>query len=84
MAFDFRRLMTPEQRERYDAHELYAAEQRQRAVKMDNDTLANTIEYFMTQSAIPRTWIATDPVYDAQLFHVLLPEMVKRLRGLKP
>lgn len=80
MPIDFRRLMTPEQRARLDAQKEFHARDLAEARAMDDETLANKIEYFMTQSTSVRKWAPGDPVYDAVLVYSLIPEAARRLR----
>ena len=78
MPLDFRKLMTPEQRAKYDAQREWF--ERDVAQAMDDDSLANKLEYYLSQCEQVRKWVPGTPVYDSALHHVLLPEAARRLR----
>jgi hypothetical protein len=80
MPLNFRKLMTPEQRAKYDAQREWFERDVAQARAMDDDTLANKLEYYLSQSEQVPKWVPGTPVYDAALHHVLLPEAARRLR----
>ena len=80
MPIDFRKMMTPEQREKWDEYRAYEADNKTRFAAMDDDTLANTAEYYMSQMSGPQRYGPGCPVYDAAFFHGIVPELLKRAR----
>jgi hypothetical protein len=80
MPLDFRKLMTPEQRVKFDAQQEWFHRDVAEAQAMDDDTLANKLEYYLSQSETVHKWVPGTPVYDSALHHVLLPEAARRLR----
>ena len=85
MAIDFEKLierkLTPEQlaerRELRADFEIRQAEFGQLA----DDDLCNTAEYYLAQMRSPLRFAAGEYVYDAVMWHVILPELLNRLRG---
>lgn len=80
--FDFKRLLSPEQRRELE----HAEQERQRFRAMSTPELAKALAYYRSNSAGPRhadgTFMAPGyPVYDAALHHLLLPEAIDRLRA---
>lgn len=79
---DFRKMMldgmTPERKKAYLGHEEYVARRVEDAEQMDAPSLVATFRYYMTQCTQPANGPEA-PVYDSQLWYVLLPELLKRL-----
>lgn len=76
MAFKFK--LTPEAEARY--REVRDMEERALA-KFANMTDANLISsarYYMAQCE-PKRWAPGEPVYDATLWHIILPELMRRV-----
>lgn len=77
---DFKKLLPKEIQEHWqENHERVIAKKLEYA-NMSNDTLANTTEYFLTQMKEPRKWLIGDCVYDATFYHIILPELLRRIR----
>lgn len=75
---DFRSLLTDEQRRKIALRDAMYAEQRRRFASMTNDNLTASARYYMGQMR-DITWKPGEPVYDAVFWHVIIPEMLKRL-----
>lgn len=84
MAFDFLRFVSPEVRARIEArrasHERDIAEVR----AMDDKTLCETTERYLANCQFPFQWQPGEPVYDGVVAHVIIPELVRRLRKGQP
>lgn len=72
---DFRKLLTPEARDRLDKHKGQVA----RFGAMSDQELQERAQYFLDNCATPK-WRPGDPVYDAVVWHVILPELIRRLK----
>lgn len=72
--------LTPEAYDAYVQRRDQVNSRRDEAGRMTNVTLASTAEYYLNQCQAPSQWGPADCVYDAQLYYVLLPEMIKRLK----
>ncbi len=70
--------LTEEQRARIAARDEMYRSQRARYGAMSDETLVASTRYCMGQMVDPR-WSPGEPVYDAVLWHVILPELLRRL-----
>jgi hypothetical protein len=75
---NFRLALSEEGKQRLDRAEA----QRIQWAAMTDQELGNSLEYCMNNSAPPK-WAPGEPVYDAVLWCVALPEAIKRLKGGK-
>ena len=80
MAFNFVKFLTPEQQERIEwkrrAHEGDVAEAR----AMSNEELCAKTEYYLANCDFPYRWQPGEPVYDGVVAHVIIPELVRRIK----
>ena len=79
---DFRRLLTPELRAKWDQYREFEADQKARYRQMSNENLIASAQYCLGQMGGPREWGPGAPVYDSAFFHAILPEMMDRLRNI--
>lgn len=77
---NFRKLMTPKQRKKWDRYREFEAEQKHKFRKMTNSNLIVSTQYFMSQMRGPYEYGPGTPVYDAAFFHAIMPEILERLR----
>lgn len=77
---DFRKRMTPEQREKWDKYRKFEAKQKQRYREMTDENLIVSTQYCMSQMEGPYKYGPGLPVYDAAFFHAIVPELLERLR----
>lgn len=79
MVIDFRKLMSEEAQKRHvEADEFYARD----FIKfrnMTNKNLRASAKYYMTQMKEPWKHEFACPTYDAVFWHVVIPELLKRL-----
>lgn len=71
--------LTPEAQARADQYKEWLEKKRWQFERMTDGSLAVSTEYYMRQAA-PKNYAPGEPVYDATLWHVILPELLKRLR----
>lgn len=76
---DFRKMMTPEQRERFDRDQEYIAREHARHRRMSNADLVKYAQNCINNAEGPRKYPAPVPVYDNAVWHFVLPELIRRL-----
>jgi hypothetical protein len=76
---DFRELMTPEQRERFDRDQEYIARERLRHSSMSNADLAAHAQRCVDNSEGPRKYPAEVCCYDNAVWHFVVPELIRRV-----
>lgn len=47
---------------------------------MDDASLAASAEFWMQHCVAPRRVLPDEPIYDSTFWHVIVPEMIRRLR----
>lgn len=77
---DFKKFMTPEQLAAYNVRADWHKAEVEKVKNMTPATLALAVEYCMTQAQAPQHYQPGTPVYDAQLWYIYLPELLRRLR----
>lgn len=81
MSIDFLKHLSPEARERIErqrqAHERDVAETRE----LSNEALCERTEYYLKNCQFPHQWQPGEPVYDGVIAHVIIPELLRRVRG---
>lgn len=78
MTFDFSKL-TPAARERIEQSREWATERRIEFANMTDETLIATAQFYMAHMVAPRQFAPGEPVYDATMWHIILPELLRRL-----
>lgn len=76
MPIDFKKLLSPEARERLARHK----RQVEHFASMTKEELVNRAEYYISNCA-PTKHQKCECVYDAVVWHVIIPELIKRLKG---
>lgn len=80
MGFDYLKFMTPEMRARVEwkrqAHERDVAQAR----NLSNDELCEKLEYYLSNCDFPYRHQPGEPVYDGVVAHVIIPELVRRIK----
>lgn len=71
--------LSPDAQARRAANIAYELERKTEARKMTTSTLINAVRMCLNQMPPVRRWSGADCVYDGQFYHVLLPEILKRL-----
>jgi len=74
-----RSIFTPDALARHEGLEANYAEDCKKFAAMTDEQLAETVAYFLHHCERPR-WSRGEPVYDAVMWHNLIPEMMRRLR----
>lgn len=75
---DFMRLMTPEARARVEEWRAVAACRKQETEALSDENLVAKARYYMKQMQEIR-YAPGEPVYDAEMWHVIIPELLRRL-----
>ena len=82
MSIDFLKFLSPEARqrvlERQDAYEKRCAEARSMTIQQ----LCEHVELCLSQTEFANRYVPGEPVYDGAIAHVLIPEMIRRLRSV--
>lgn len=79
MSFDLTRLLTPEARERIEQSRERAAEKRIEFANMTDESLVASAKFYMGNMQQPRLFAPGEPVYDATMWHIILPELLRRI-----
>lgn len=63
--------------------EARASEEARRAVfaNLDNGDLAASAQFWLAHCEAPRRFNSSEPIYDATFYHIIVPELIKRLKG---
>lgn len=81
--FNFLKHLSPEERARIEsrrkAHEKDVAEVR----AMSDEELCERTEYYLKNCDFPHRYQPGEPVYDGAMAHVVIPELLRRIRGAK-
>lgn len=72
--------MTVEAAARVAFHQQNAETNRARFAQMSDESLVATAGYYMRQMT-PVDYAPGEPVYDATMWHVILPELLRRVAG---
>lgn len=70
--------LSPEAQARAAEYELWAAESRQRMASLDDENLVATAKLYMANMT-PLRFAPGEPVYDATMWHIILPELMRRV-----
>lgn len=80
MTLDFLKFLSPERRaaieKRRQNYERDVAEAR----ALSNEELCERTTYYLSQSQFAHQWLPGEPVYDGVIAHVIIPEMMRRLK----
>ncbi len=71
--------LSPEARERFKATQEWYVRDVAEATQFTDAELVRKVRYYMANSAQAQKWAPGEVVYDAALWHVLVPELLKRL-----
>lgn len=71
---------SPEAQARIDANRAFADEKRRTFSMLRNDELVATAKFYMAQMT-PLAFAPGEPVYDATMWNIILPELLKRLEA---
>lgn len=78
---DFRQRLSPEARAQLEACERHHAQKVAEVQGLDDEAFAAYIEANVENCETLSRWRAGDPVYEATLAYVIIPEVIRRLRG---
>lgn len=70
--------LSPEAEARYAETRAYEEEQKARFANMTDDNLLSSARYYAAQMQ-PMAWPPGTPVYDATFWHIIVPELMRRL-----
>ena len=79
MAIDFKRLMSEDARKRHAEADEYYAKDLIKFRNMADENLVASAKYYMTQMKEPWKHEFARPSYDAVFWHVVVPEILRRL-----
>jgi hypothetical protein len=77
----FKKLLSKERQNEIAANNKWYAERMEEFEQMTDENLADTTEFFLTQMRTPWKHQPGTPVYDSTFYHILIPEILKRLKG---
>lgn len=72
--------MTPEAAARAAFHQERAEDHRARFAQMTDESLVATAGFYLRQMT-PVDYAPGEPIYDATMWHVILPELMRRVGG---
>ena len=75
----FRTILNPDEKAALEARLKAHKQDQDRFAAMTDAQLAETAQHYFNHCERPR-WLAGEPVYDAIMAHVIIPEMIRRLR----
>ena len=78
---DFFKHMTPEQRARIEARDANFKKDVAEFAALTDEQLVERTEYYMKNCSFPHNWQPGEPVYDGVIAHVVIPELLRRLKG---
>lgn len=81
--FDFLRFLSPEARARVEAMRTAHAQDVAEVRSMSNEQLCEKTAYYLSQTEFAHRWQPGEPVYDGVIAHVIIPELMRRVRGDK-
>ena len=81
---DFLKMLSPEARARVESQRRNFERDVAEFRAMSTEDLCERTEYYLKHCEFPKRWQPGDPVYDGAIAHVILPELLRRLRGGKP
>ncbi|HUX80269.1 MAG TPA: hypothetical protein VMW10_11100 [Alphaproteobacteria bacterium] len=76
---DFFKLLTPKRQEEIAAGNEFYAERLEMFKALDTKNLITSTKYYVSQMDTPRKYKPGVPVYDATFWHIILPELLRRL-----
>ena len=78
---DFLRFLSPEARARVERHRAFHAADVAEARAMSNEELCERTAYYLANAEFPHRWQPGEPVYDGVIAHVIIPELMRRVKG---
>ncbi len=84
MTFNFKKLLSPEQQKLWDENKERVIKEKIRFANLTNENLVVSAQYFLSQMKAPREWLLGDCVYDAEFYHIIIHELLRRIKeGIK-
>ncbi len=81
MSFNFKKLLSPEQQKLWDENKEQVTKEKIRFANLTNKNLVASTQYFLSQMKAPREWIIGNCVYDVEFYHIIIPELLYRIKG---
>lgn len=77
---DFLSRLSPEQQSKIKWLKEAFEKDKAEFAALSNAELADRLEYYMKNCSFQHQWQPGEPVYDGVVAHVVIPEMIRRLR----
>lgn len=71
--------LTSEANARVEEYRQWAAKRRQDFEAMNDESLIASVKLYMSNMT-PLHWAPGEPVYDATMWHIILPELMRRIK----
>lgn len=78
---DFFKHMSPEAKARYESRKRNFEKDVAEFKVMSAEQLVERVEYFMKNCEFPGRYQPGEPVYDGVIAHVIIPELLRRVKG---
>jgi hypothetical protein len=72
--------LTPEAQARINEYRSWASERKNTVAALDDNNLVATAKIYMAQMT-PLNFAPGEPVYDATMWHIILPELLRRIEN---
>ena len=79
---DFFKHLSPEARQRVESQRAAHIRDVTEMAEMDVETLCEKAEYYLKNSEFTHRYQPGEPVYDGAMAHVVIPELIRRLRKM--
>lgn len=76
---NFLKLLSPDAQKRIAFKNQYYAKRLNEIENLSHKNLVRTTKYYLSQMQAPLKYNANDCVYDAVFYHIIVPELLKRI-----
>lgn len=77
---DFLKFLSPEARARVESRRHNHQKDVNEVRAMSNDELVEKTKQYLAQCEFPYRWLPGEPIYDGVVAHVIIPELMRRLK----
>jgi hypothetical protein len=71
--------LDPKAQEEYDRARAMDLSTQQTFASMTDESLVASAKFWMAHCATPKKYVPDEPIYDATMWHFILPELIRRL-----